>query len=45
MAEHSIEDECDAAIGLAEAYRNLADITQAADVLKLGICLLMSAPA
>ena len=35
--EHSIENECDAAIGLAEAYRNLADITQAADVLKLGM--------
>ena len=34
MPEHTVEDECDAAIALAKAYVRLGDMTQAADVLK-----------
>jgi tetratricopeptide (TPR) repeat protein len=34
LPEHSIEDECDAAIALSKAYTRLGDVTQASDVLK-----------
>ena len=36
-AEFPIEDECDAAIALGQAYARLGDIAQAADVLKRGM--------